>query len=87
MLQGLEGIDENKYSSIEWNHQLAYSSSMTNNILSWEMANSWDSGINMIINVLTKLVCMDTALGKMLRSFPEIVLGDTGVIKTIYEKK
>lgn len=51
------------------------------------MANSWDSGVNMIINVLTKLVYMDTALGRMLRSFPEIVLGDTGVIKTIYEKK
>ena len=60
---------------------------MTNNILSWEMANSRDSGINMIINVLTKLVRMDTALGKMLCSFPEIVLGDTGVIKTIREKK
>ena len=51
------------------------------------MANSRDSGINMIINVLTKLVRMDTALGKMLCSFPEIVLGDTGVIKTIREKK
>lgn len=87
ILQGLEGIDKHKYSSIEWNHKLAYSSSITNNILSWEMANDWNSGVNMIVNVLTKMVYTDTALGEMLRRFPEIVLGNTEVIKIIHVRK
>lgn len=87
ILQGLEGIDKEKYSTCEWNHRLSYSSIMTNNILSWKMSNDWSSGVDMIINALAKLAYMDTALGKMLRSFPEIVLGSTGVIRTIYMNK
>ena len=51
------------------------------------MANDWNSGVNMIANVLIKMVYTDTTLGEMLRKFPEIVLGNTEVIKIIYVRK
>ena len=86
-LQGLTNDDESKYGDVQWNWGLSYSSSMTNNNLKWESDADWNAGLEQIKRVLKEIIHGDTVLGKKLRAFPKILLGNMKVEEVLYVRK
>ena len=86
-LQGLTNDDESKYGDVQWNWGLSYSSSMTNNNLKWESDADWNAGLEQIKRVLKEIIHGDTVLGKKLRAFPKILLGNMKVEEVLFVRK
>ena len=86
-LQGLTNDDESKYGDVKWNWGLSYSSSMTNNNLKWESDADWNTGLEQIKRVLKEIIHDDTVLGKKLRVFPKVLLGNMKVEAVLYVRK
>ena len=86
-LQGLTNDDESKYGDVQWNWGLSYSSSMTNNNLKWESDADWNTGLEQIKRVLKEIIHDDTVLGKKLRVFPKVLLGNMKVEAVLYVRK
>ena len=85
-LQGLEKIPEEKYKTIEWNYGMIYTSSITNNRLTWKSEGEYKFELEKLICVIKKMVEGDSKVAAMLREYPEIVIGDMEVIEVIYNK-
>lgn len=86
-LQGLANDDESKYGDVQWNWGLSYTSSITNNNLKWESDADWNTGLEQIKRVLKETIHGDTILGKKLRAFPKILLGNMKVEEVLYVRK
>ena len=72
---------------MQWNWGLSYSSSMTNNNLKWESDADWNTGLEQIKRVLKEIIHDDTVLGKKLRVFPKVLLGNMKVEAVLYVRK
>ena len=85
-LQGLYGIDEDKYDTIEWNRKQTYTSSMINGWFEWETELDYEEELEQLKGILYSLIDADDELGELLRSYTEIVIGDMNVIEILYKK-
>lgn len=86
-LQGLEKIPEKRYKTIEWNHRMIYSSSITSNRLTWKSEGEYKDEIEKLLRVLRKMIEGDSEVATMLRKYPEVVIGEMEVIEVLYTKK
>lgn len=84
-LQALGETDHEKYSTIEWNHNLIYTSTITNNAIEWDSEESWTDGIDKIKRIINK-VLSNTDVSAKLKSYSEVILGSMNVIDTMYTK-
>lgn len=85
-IQGLRGIDADKYNTIEWNYKQTYSTSYYNGCLSWESGVEYEEGINRIITILNSIIESGSELGTLMKQYSEIVIGDMYVIKVLYKQ-
>lgn len=84
-LQALGETDHEKYSTIEWKHNLIYTSTITNNAIEWDSEETWSDGVDKIECIINKLLT-NTDVSVILKSYSEVILGSMEVIDTIYSK-
>lgn len=85
-LQGLYGIDNDKYDTVEWNYKQSYSSSYYNGWFVWDSEIDYAKGVEQLKAILYSLINSDDKLGILLKNYPEIVIGNTNVIEVLYKK-
>lgn len=84
-LQALGETDHKKYTTIEWNHNLIYTSTITNNAIEWDSEENWSDGIDKIKRIINKLVS-NTDVSVILKNYSEVILGSMEVIDIMYSK-
>ena len=77
--------DHEKYSTIEWNHNMVYTSTITNNVIEWNSEEAWIDGIDKLKRIINKLL-ENTDISGRLKTYSEVLLGSTEVIDTMYKK-
>ncbi len=85
-LQGLERIPEEKYKTIEWNHRMLYSSSMTSNRLTWKSEGDYKEEIEKLLRVFRRMMSEDNEAAALLKKYHEVVVGGMEVIEVLYSK-
>lgn len=85
-LQALGETDPKKYTTIEWNHNLIYTSTITNNAIEWDSEENWSDGIDKIKRIINKLVS-NADVSVILKNYSEVILGSMEVIDIMYSKK
>lgn len=84
-LQALGETDYEKYSTIEWNHNMVYTSTITNNVIEWNSEEAWIDGVDKLKRIINKLL-ENTDISGRLKTYSEVLLGSTEVIDTMYKK-
>ena len=71
--------------TIEWNHNMVYTSTITNNVIEWNSDEAWIDGIDKLKRIINKLL-ENTDISGRLKTYSEVLLGSTEVIDTMYKK-
>lgn len=85
-VMGLADIPKEKYQTIEWNYRQIKSPELFNYFEIKNLPGDRDYTLPIIVESLKNIINSNTYIGKTLRSYSKILIGDAGVIDILYEQ-